>query len=1625
MHKNILAISLLLAVLCIGQDFKTDCEVLTKGSHRLSGTAEYQAAAAHVVSRLKAIGADDVIEQPFAMTQTRTIKATMNVGEAKIPLHPMRPNGIIPPVTPEAGVSGKIVHIGKGRAEDFNRVPVEGTIVVLDYDSGQGWLRALRLGALAVVFTKEGSCSAISAHYTDANVNLLRFFYDGPASQLPAEGTKVTLASKVVWEPAVGKNIFAFFKGTNPTFSQKQEEVLVLAANLDTFGEVPTLTPGARSAANCAALLRIAEAIAQNRPRRHVLIAFFDNEARGHQGSGVFYRALEDNFQDCRLEARKKSLTNEEHFIKEMNELLTRPDPLTARAPNVRRRLLDRLADKAQNAAHVYKDAEYRLNDEILGYRKKYGGNPPPEVQKRIAEITGIKDSEGKVVKPSLLETATATKHSWNELQRVIGHQKRDMRGGSTLQLPDDIREKLDSILADVRKDINTRAVELAVERQTIEADEKIHSIISDKWIALHASLFLGSTTDKWAIIIGEDSSMHSWRDNPGLYGKIQATFLNMHKARLANGIQGNFMVESANQAIMQTRTIIAAPTFVHSGVVAGIFSIYNVAFGTVQESALFDGTPDDTLKNLNLDTISRQTDDIIASICPVPGLSDTIADDLIGNQEGLSLKRGIVLNSEYATPLFTDDYSAKGPMVMGMLQGTSLPNTPMGGATVQVRLNNSFPLAYNENKKVAFDNFQVLPTNSNGVYAMGPYPVGWGARAGFAAIFDANGNVTEVSDSKSHKQVRTRLNTFRARAAAVILPSQQRTEGMPGEEVKILSAHANAELAVDKSFAETVDGVVACYSEEREKGVKFFSLRQMVGLNNGAEDIRDTQQDGNEIGEGFRMDGSPLAINASARSSADLWRLNNSRIDVLSSKGILDSSLAEMHGRAEDTLREAAEATTAPMQREAMNTTAFWASRPVYNKVRSMLDDLVVAVLILLALSVPFAFALERVMIGSTTIYKQICWFAAFFILTFLVLYFSHPAFAIANTPVIIFLGFAIVVMSSMVIFIIMQKFEVELKAMQGMTATVHANDVSSISTFMAAMQMGISTMRRRPTRTALTAITIILLTFTILCFASFGTQSGIVTVFAAPSPSYAGAFVHNVNWNPLNEDLKDVISARWPELNLCRRLWYSPKTQDSPRLLLSRTDGTRPNSIRGILGIEPSELGFRQDMKEYFHAIDDTCILITESMAAAIGVRQGDKVLFKGRKFTVGRLLDSVQLSAAKDMDSSSMLPADFTQVDPTQLATQQEDGDEGEMMSQKNWSSIPVDQVVVISADAAKALGASLYAIQIYTKDSSEAVTAAENLARIMPCPIPATRSNGVYRHLQGTLLKASGVSDLFFPIVLGGLVIFGTMLGSVADRKKEIYTFSALGLAPKHVATLFFAESMVYALIGGLGGYLLAQATMKILGIASDYGLLRVPEMNMSSTNTIVTILIVMATVLISSIYPAIKASSSANPGLMRIWRPPEPVNGVLDLVFPFTVSQYDITGVVAFLREHFGNHTDTGLGKFMTTGVDLVKDGDGLGVNATVALAPFDLGVSQSFTLRSTPSEIQGIDEVRVIIKRTSGQPKDWQRLNKIFLDDLRQQFLIWRSIPKETMEHYRQITLQRFGDSDNPAQEGR
>jgi len=325
-----------------------------------------------------------------------------------------------------------------------------------------------------------------------------------------------------------------------------------------------------------------------------------------------------------------------------------------------------------------------------------------------------------------------------------------------------------------------------------------------------------------------------------------------------------------------------------------------------------------------------------------------------------------------------------------------------------------------------------------------------------------------------------------------------------------------------------------------------------------------------------------------------------------------------------------------------------------------------------------------------------------------------------------------------------------------------------------------------------------------------------------------------------------------------------------------------------------------------------------------------------------------------------------------------------------------------------------------VTLYPKEGANVDDDATKLAEYLQGPVCACSDAGSTRFFFTEKFEGSGMLEVLVPLLLGGLIIFSSLLGSIVDRQKEIFTYSALGLAPPDVATLFFAESAVFAVIGGMGGYLISQVVVKLLSILAEYGIARVPDVNFSSFSSIVTILIVMVTVMLSTIYPAFMASKSANPGVARKWRMPKPDGDIMRFTFPFTVSAESIAGILAFIREHFDNHGDASLGAFAAreVGITSTPRADGsreMSISAEIALAPFDLGVFQRFSMTTKASDIAGIDEVVVELMRLNGSTGTWVRGNRAFIDDLREQFLRWRSLPVDSVEQYHRLAESGAG----------
>jgi hypothetical protein len=57
-------------------------------------------------------------------------------------------------------------------------------------------------------------------------------------------------------------------------------------------------------------------------------------------------------------------------------------------------------------------------------------------------------------------------------------------------------------------------------------------------------------------------------------------------------------------------------------------------------------------------------------------------------------------------------------------------------------------------------------------------------------------------------------------------------------------------------------------------------------------------------------------------------------------------------------------------------------------------------------------------------------------------------------------------------------------------------------------------------------------------------------------------------------------------------------------------------------------------------------------------------------------------------------------------------------------------------------------------------------------------------------------------------------------------------------------------------------------------------------------------------------------------------------------------------------------------------------------------------------------------EIQVTLQREAGEANYWRRINKAFLNDLRKQLLIWRSLDNEAQAHYAKLLATEYASEE-------
>ncbi|MDE2846628.1 MAG: M28 family peptidase [Gemmatimonadota bacterium] len=870
--------------------------------------------------------------------------------------------------------------------------------------------------------------------------------------------------------------------------------------------------------------------------------------------------------------------------------------------------------------------------------------------------------------------------------------------------------------------------------------------------------------------------------------------------------------------------------------------------------------------------------------------------------------------------------------------------------------------------------------------------------------------------------------------------------------EAVVLDESGNPPLEWGITFQEA--GWTTGFSYEEDTAVVFtppdsrFKVTMSTGLF-GRRLILTNADEANPEGVGFDSGVGAIPL-TSYQVARDMWHLDEARIGALRSVGVNNTRLDDFH-RESGRLLDLAEAARQALQwdRFIKYARAAWGYESrAYPDATGTANDVVEGVLFYMVLVIPFAYALERLLFGFANIYKRIGATAGIFLAAYGVLRFTHPAFQITTAPDIVLLAFMTFVLAAVVIWLISQRFSQTMREVRQHAHSVQTTDVRRSSALGTAFALGIGNMRKRKARTLLTCATLVLLVFTVLSFTSVQTFLRIQKVSTDTEAAYTGFLVRNPNWAPLQKQTHQYVRSEFGSteaedrgITIVPRSWYAgtaPGVKTYIKAEHTVADGAIHSTYAsGILGVMPDErivsgLDRALVSGRWFESDErDVCIIPTE-MARLLGMPEGAggpviaegaggpvmadgvdgprEIRIFGKPFTVIGIFDSAVMDRITDLDGEPLTPVDYTATGRdllTEIALMDYEEEPVEMV---RFEHLPAANLILAPQAYVNDLGGSLRSVAVRFPADDAAGARLDRFMQRLGIPVVASVDGEVAVHSAMSLSSLSGLGNLFIPMVVAALIILNTMMNAVYERFSEIGVYSAVGLAPAHIGALFMAEAAMYAVIGGMSGYLIGQTVA--LGI-TEYQLLAGLTLNYSSLSAVASTAMVMAVVMLSTIYPARQASQMAVPDVNRQWSFPEPEGDDWRFEFPFTISRKETLGLCAYLKRFFESYGESTLGSFMTDEVALtgtngsVSDASTYEISMKTWLAPYDTGVSQRVSLHASPAqEEHDLYAVWVHIYRLSGDVDSWQRLNRRFLNVLRKQFLVWRTVDQEVKTVY-------------------
>ena len=1561
------------------------------------------------------------------------------------------PNLLAPSFIPTPGVTGPLVDGRDGSLASLSGKPLKNALVLLDFDSGKNWENAAKFGAAAVLFRHPDATTHGEAarKFFLIPLEMPRFLLSAAdtvsidALLRAAPAPTATLVGGATWKNVETSNILALIPGRDPD-PAKARNLLVIQIYLDSMCIAPAAPHGADTSLQLLAglhLLRTMVTDESARPNCSVLFAFTDAHSQSLLGARnlayLFWR-LRDGSLAKIDEATATADTDLQAISDALAATSDTPVPLTPAATRVLFKRSDEILTRGSIRTARAIQETLRLEGEgpralqLRQIRDWYAdASTEPDITRRLLKLRA-----GPPAAPDAARDA-------------------DLRVDIT-----SLRAILTDLFADAR-----RAATIARSESDIS-----HWLLASRKDARIQCLFLDLAPDadqvSWA------GPLHF-----GIQGGSQQFFPNMHAAHLPvaqqiardlalpqpNPLDDAFSIEATVQ-----RGNFLAPA-VGDGNPMQLAGIPSYGLVSINAARSRIDTPNDTPATVDPQKAASTLRFLSAFVPYLAHDLGTLSQgkksagapvNLLGRVVRYDMMAGVspddpVENALACYPLAWLDENKEEFRTVAGVRYTALAATNRAGRYAIRMLPGTS--AHWHRKDTQLYAFHFAPSGR------------------IDMALDRSSLGTEMLDNTVFRNQRLEeVSAVVAPARAVALFDLTDPRALaPLTTIQVLDATNMGSLPTWSTFVtrDNFGGDDAGGAPLEECGIIFAppAARIVPILSAGFSGVRATALNlegggaptaapGKEpLPTGFPVDSTPRIEFTSLVVARDMVRLNETRLATMSKEGMRDILLGKLVAESRTALDAAESAYTqqdyAAANRQAIH--AWGVALRAYGPVRNLGKDAVIGSVFFMALCLPFAFFMERLTLRSKRAAFRVLGTVGWFALLFLALLFIHPAFKISLNPMIVLLSFIMLVLVAVVGSIIYGKFTALIRSYRNQLEGVHGADIQRFSASGVALSLALSTMARRRARTTLTVATLTMLAFAIVTFSSINSGLAFRQIpIANLTPAYTGLMFRMPAWADMP---RSVVSSFIDEFGTAHtvlpRMWKL-RSQDpwalgasgnttllATKVSTDRAQIGRGAKLRGVVGVSPDEdtlidMSTAIAYGTFLRRGHPEDLVLAPPAAASLNITPADlgtpraTVRILDQTFTVVGIMHPDKFSSWQDLDGESYAPVDYAAagvVGSGQASDQKLESLPTIDVSQ-HMLHLPFDQIAISSLARTEQLQGSYKAVAVKLAKDSNADDILNRLMRRLRLPVfagfirpaPAPSTAGLYESLDK--VDPKGFTRLIVPVLLAVFMIVNTLLGTVEERRGEIGMLNSVGLAPAHVGMLFLVEAVVYGVIGlvigYLGGLFMAKFLLSAPWFISLTGGTAI-SLNYSSSATIVASVLVLVIVVASALYPASQARKIASPGTRTGWELPDSDTGDFTVEVPFTLTGGNAVGMLGFLDEYFSQHTDPTSPDFRIIHRAMAELPDEnnspeFTLNGRTFIAPYDLGVATAFRVRVRPTTQPNIFRVRFSLTRQAGDMTSYRRAAQRYIDLLRRQFLVWRTLEPPEKQKYIDRALQQL-----------